>query len=258
MFCHSLVRSSGVIAAVLLAGAVAHAQTPSHVYDLNGSLADALGGPAITNNSGGVLGANGVSFGINQGLSLSGVLTSATYSVETQFRLTDTAGYRKLIDFLNRTSDSGLYNFGGAMTFYPGLGNGFANSITPNTSTHLVITRDGVTNAFTGYVNGVSQFSFIDNTGASLFSGPNNIAYFFIDDVTNGGEASAGFVDYVRTYNTPLTQAEVSNRFANRDVTFVAVPEPGSVALLVSAAPLPLAILARRRRKQGSSLDRKG
>jgi hypothetical protein len=38
-------------------------------FQLNGTLADSLGGPDITNN-GGTLGATGITFGVNQGSSL--------------------------------------------------------------------------------------------------------------------------------------------------------------------------------------------
>ncbi len=44
-----------------------------HTYDLNGSLADALGGPALVAN-GGTLNATNYSFGPNQGLTLTGAL----------------------------------------------------------------------------------------------------------------------------------------------------------------------------------------
>lgn len=212
------------------------AQTPSHVYDLNGSLADALGGPAITNSLGGTLGANGVTFNANQGLSLSDVLSSTTYSIETQFSLANLGEYRKIIDFKNRTSDNGLYNRSGKLTFFNALGTGSEAAITADTLTHLVVTRDGATNAFTGYINGVSQFSFIDTDGEGIFSGPNSIAYFFTDDIRTGSEASPGFVDYLRTYDTALNQAEVTNRFNNRNTPFAdgaAAPEPGSLALLL-------------------------
>ena len=57
----------------------------THDYQLNGSLADTLGGPSLV-SAGGVLSANGYSFGANQGLSLSNALgDNGNYSIEMQF-----------------------------------------------------------------------------------------------------------------------------------------------------------------------------
>ena len=56
--------------ALLILSPVAYGQTPIHVYELDGTLADSLSGPALV-SAGGTLNATSYSFGPNQGLSLS-------------------------------------------------------------------------------------------------------------------------------------------------------------------------------------------
>ena len=80
-----------------------------HDYELNGSYADSLGGPALA-PAGGTLNATNYSFGANQGLSLSswltGSATSGNYSIETTFNFSTLSGFRKIIDFKDLTSDN--------------------------------------------------------------------------------------------------------------------------------------------------------
>lgn len=246
------VRVCGAVVAlglgIVLAASSASAQTPSHAYELNNSLADTFGGPSLVNN-GATLQATGLAFGVNEGPSLSSVFTSTTYSIEMQFRLDTTSGFRKLIDFKNRTVDTGLYNLDQNLNFYNtdlGADNVFAD----NVFAHLVVTRNGGSGTFSGYVDGVLQFSTTNPGTLSIFDGTDNIAHFFRDDSAVSGEASAGFVDYIRTYSTELTQTEVNVLFANRNSPLVvgAAPEPGSLALLLPAMAGGIALARRRRR----------
>ena len=66
-----------------------------------------------------------------------------------------------------------------------------------------------------GFVNGILQFSFIDNTNRAVSSG--NLLRFFEDDfVTGQFESFSGAVDYIRIFGAPTT----------------AVPEPTTLLLL--------------------------
>lgn len=218
--------------------------TPIHSYDLNNDLADAFGGPALVNN-GATLGGGGLSFGGNQGPSLDGWLagsaTAGNYSIELHFSLTETASYRKLVDFKDRTVDAGLYNLDTALSFYP-VENGPSGSIAANVMTHVVISSDGLTSQLVGYVNGSASqgVSFIDLSGQGTFTGVNNIIHFFRDDLSTGqSEASAGFVDFIRIYDRPVSPQEAAELYAARFV-----PEPASLGLaMIGAAGL----LLRRR-----------
>ncbi len=162
-------------------------------WELNNSLSDSLGGPALHAN-GGSLGPTGYSFGPNQGLDVSGlnINSSGPYSIELRFSFTDLSGYRKIIDFGNLISDAGMYDLNGQANFYP-VASGAA-AFLPNTPATLLFTRSA-TGDVKVYVDGAEQLSFHDTQDYSLLSALN----FFMDDyATSTNEASGGFVDYIR------------------------------------------------------------
>lgn len=211
-----------------------------HIYNLNGTLADANGGPSLT-SLGGTLGATGFTFGADQGLSLSGVLGS-TYTVAMRFSFANVDGYRRIIDFLNRTSDTGPYVLNGASNFY-NIVTGPTAPYAPNQIGLTVFTRTAG-GSFTAYFGGVSQYQFTDNTNLAVPS--TNTVSFFQDDVAVGGEASAGFVNYISTWNRALSAQEVA-AFVPGTPTTVA-PEPSSL-LLVGVGLLCAGFVRNRKRR---------
>ncbi|MCA1695862.1 MAG: LamG domain-containing protein, partial [Actinobacteria bacterium] len=58
------------------------------------------------------------------------------------------------------------------------------------------------------YVNGVQQFSFTDSTNDAVITAA-QLPRFLSDDSEFPGEDSAGAVARVRSYDAPLTAAEV-------------------------------------------------
>ncbi len=242
--------SAGILASLTwwcmsLAG---HAATVTHIYELNGSFADALGGPSMV-PTGGTLGLTGYTFGAGQGPHVSQAINPATYSIEMLFSIDTTSDYRKLIDFKDRTVDTGLYNLNTALNFYD-LTTGPTGTFTAGQMAHLVVTRDDTTDAFIGYVNGVQQIAFTDAGALATFTGANNIIHFLRDDSAVGGENASGFLDLVRLYDGVLTSAEVTDLFNGGVPPGLpgpsAVPEPATV-FLVSLGLLGVGVVARRR-----------
>ena len=132
--------------------------SPIHEYLFDGNLQDSLGGPALQ-SLGGVVGAGDYAFLAGKGLILDGALADgASYSLELTVRLDQISGFRRLVDFKNGASDSGLYSFAASLSFTPSIFGGPAVFSTSDFTT-VLITRDGATNAVSGYANGVSQFS---------------------------------------------------------------------------------------------------
>lgn len=208
-------------------------------FRLDGNLANSAGGALTITNNGGALGANGITFGANQGPTISGFASPATYSIETAFRFDATTGYRRIMNFLNSTSDTGLYNLNGRLNFF-NLTTSASAPFAPNQMSTVVFTRDAAGNSV-GYVNGTALISF---TNAALTNiGFANVLHMFVDDNQVGGEASPGFVDYIRIYDTALTSQQVA---ALTPPGGNAVPEPASWAMML--AGFGIAGVAMRRR----------
>lgn len=168
-----------------------------HDYSFLGNLSDSLGGPNLV-SQGGTVNSNNYTFPSNLGLSLtSGFTGNADYSVVMHFSFTDLAGYRRILDLKNRTSDTGLYNLNSALNFF-NITTGAGAPFVANALTTVVLTRNAATNEVTGYVNGVQQIQFIDSSNLAVFDQAGNIAYFFEDDGAVGNEASAGLVDRIQ------------------------------------------------------------
>jgi hypothetical protein len=214
---------------------------------------------------GGTLGPTGYYFGPNTGLSLSNAINgNDPYSIDIRFYfdsltgVTNT-GYQRILDFRNRTSDSGLYSYQNgslvlwASSYHPGLPPAEPSLGDPSASSggvfsdgkmvDLFLTRNA-TGLFSAYVNGNPMFSVMDLDGATNFSGPNNIIWFFVDDFQslyfypNTPEAGSGFIDSISVPDaviapvTPVTPA---------------VPTPGTLPLFATGLGL-LALRAWRRR----------
>lgn len=219
MLSRSYCRTAGPIVAGLCLGlaslslpTAAQAASVSHIYELNGSLADSLGGPSLVAN-GGTLGPTGYTFASNQGPSLSNAINPATYSIEMRFSLDTLTNFRKILDFKDRASDNGLYNLDTALNFFP-VDTGPGGAFTVDTIAHVVLTRDDATDAVVGYVNGTQQIAFTDTLDRATFTGLGNIIHFLRDDfVTTEREAAGGFLDQIRLYNGALTAGEVADLF---------------------------------------------
>jgi hypothetical protein len=77
-----------ISATIMLPAAASSARADTFTYELNGSFAESNGGPSL-DSYGGMLGPTGYSFGIQQGLSLSGIDISDAYSIDIHFYFDD-------------------------------------------------------------------------------------------------------------------------------------------------------------------------
>jgi hypothetical protein len=193
-----------------------------HAYDLNGSLADALGGPSLV-VGGGFLTDQGYVFGPNQGANLNNVVAADEYSIELVFSFDALGGYQKIIDFHDLADDAGLYSSGNNLEFFPAAV--AENVLTAGTPTHLVVTRDAATDVVAIYLNGEQVMQFVDSGDIAVFNGLANVIRLFSDDNVSGGtEVASGFLDRIRIYDRDLSAAEVAGLvFDQRGAPFVRV-----------------------------------
>jgi hypothetical protein len=198
-------RTSRLIALAGLAlfGLSSQASAATFTFDLNNSYASNENPGVVLTPLGGTLGATGYTFGPNQGLSLPGTDIGSVYNIEMTFSLSDLGGYRKIIDFKNRTSDNGLYVYLSTLAFFDYPPFGPAGTISPSTLVTVDLSRTASGNVI-GYVNGVQQFTFADTLGDGLVPAGDSLL-FFVDDLATGGtESSAGFVDRIQISDTPF------------------------------------------------------
>lgn len=186
----------------------------THAYGLNGTYADELGGPPLV-PQGGFLGLQVYNFAAGQGLVLSNAVNPSTYSIEFRLKIkTITSArnaYVKLIDWLDRTSDTGLYNRSGYANFYNVI-EASAPTIVANKYFDCTITRNGPTKEVRVYIQGVLQFRFVDGGNLAMTAPGKNIIRFVQDDFrTSEGEDADGAIDHIRIFNVVLSAKDASD-----------------------------------------------
>ncbi len=135
------------------------------------------------------------------------VIRSSGYSIEILFRFDLLAGFRKVIDFKNGSTDDGLYVLDGCLTFFPKEQDALTR-IGSDSYVQVVLTRDAA-DRVVGYVDGVRQFAFDDRGGLAKVGGSDSLR-FFVDDVTTTQEWSSGAVSQIRLFDQALTANEVA------------------------------------------------
>lgn len=196
-----LVLLAAVLALLTLAPAV-HAATLLRDYQFQQNLKDSTSlGPDLK-DFGGVVGDGNYTFAAGQGLQLEDAGVTDQYSIEITFKFDDVAGWQRIIDFKNRTSDSGLYIFEGQLQFYlPPVVSIIGGVIQAGQEYRVRLDRDRSTSVVKGYVNDSPAFSFVDTNGDAIIQDAN--AFFFVDDEVVPGEESGGAVTRIRILDGP-------------------------------------------------------
>jgi parallel beta-helix repeat protein len=217
-----LIAGEGSTSNVLLGntiGAVAVSPAPIATFNFESSLDDAQSGRSLVPVGPGrfvtdtVFGTQRTvyEFDAASGLTLdtNGLLGLETYTIEAVFRFDDVVSWQKIIDFENRTEDTGLYVYDGALQFYPENPGGV---YWPGRYHRIVLTR-AANGEVVGYIDGGEAFRFEDATddlAIADIDNPENLLHFFLDDVaTLYEETSAGRIAQLQVYNTALSATQV-------------------------------------------------
>lgn len=168
-----------------------------------------------------------------------------TYTILMKFSFADFSGYRKIIDYLDRSSDTGFYIYNSRINFYP-LGTS-ANSFTAGQPMTLMVTRQATTGnqgVFTVYSYNGSTFNqelqVTDTDGTSIPSvssvhvGGTKLGFFFDDLSTRSEATTSGKVFSVKMWSgAALTAADLE--------TVATAPASGEVQEDVETPEIPLA-----------------
>ena len=214
-----------------LAWSGVQAVTLVHLFEFDNDLNDSLSSTVLTDNEG-TINSDSYSFGANQGLFLDTALSLAdNYSIGIQFSFETVSSWRKIVDFKDRSPDSGQYILSNNLFFFAPT-NGGSGNIQADEFINVVFTRSSLDNLYTAYLNGSSspEFSFVDSTSQAIAfdnSGFAQFAFFMDDSATGFGEASAGIVNEIRIWDGPLLASEISTALS--EIPFLwSSPSPGN------------------------------
>jgi hypothetical protein len=242
-----------LLAALILIGGVddAGAATLRAEYRFQGDLASEIAAaPALANiGSGNRFGferINGIGlrqvlrFPEGNGLSLAttGLVNPTNNSVVVVFRLANTQGYRRIVDFADGVSDAGLYNLDGRVVIY-GAHSSSKDVVLNNSYAEIALTNTAVADGseqVTAYLNGTEVAAGKAPTGFDLGSGQ---LRFFRDNTQGAfpGEESSGAVSCVLVYDGALTPGEVSQVADDLTLCPAPTPAPGRPGASVAGKP---------------------
>lgn len=216
-----------------------------HQFNLDNSYADSVGSSTLVADGGSLNAGGGYSFGQNQGLTLSNAFTGfeGDYTIQLDVKYSDLnsrTAWRKILDFKDKSSDSGFYYQNGFENFFP-VAQG-PDQVTTNHLDRVVLTRDGGSGVVSAYLNGVQQFSFTDSSNLAVFDSPANVVHFAEDDANTGfNEDDAGGIRDIRIFEGAASLAQIQN--------LAPVPEATTTVSFVLMMLMGVVFFVRRSRK---------
>lgn len=131
-------------------------------------------------------------------------LQAGSYTIEMYAELDNVSGYRKLVDYKNRTTDDGLYDNDGACNFR-GPGNVSGSYFTNGVYSLITITRNATSGVVKMFVDGSYVDQFNDPTGVyAFYDAAKRLAFFLDDTYSSDTEVSAGSIALLNIYNYEL------------------------------------------------------
>jgi len=150
-----------------------------------------------------------LSFPKDNGLKLNSGVVGSSYTIVILFEFTTDLTWRRLIDFTNSTSDTGLYaNPQDGIAFYP-VTSEVNDKFAAGKWAQVVLTRAAGSKKLIGYLNGTQEWTYVDSSGFGVPGA--NPTIFFHDNSTSGTpcESSAGGVARIQIYNSALSASAV-------------------------------------------------
>ncbi|MGZ3411069.1 MAG: VPLPA-CTERM sorting domain-containing protein [Xanthobacteraceae bacterium] len=205
-----------LVSAATLCFAAQSASATVYSFDLTTSFTDQNGSGQALSPSGGTHDGTGFHFNAvannNEGLTLSNVIGAGNaYSIEMKFSIDATSSWRRLIDFKDRQSDTGLYNLDTAVQLYPEPTSA-AGVFTANQVYDLILQRSA-TSQVTVSVDGSTVYSDDDSVNGYADFTATTIA-FFLDNVAGvapnevaGGTVTSIVIDTDAVSRTPIPAA---------------------------------------------------
>jgi hypothetical protein len=175
--------------------------------------------------------------GVQFNNALAGNFLDSTYSIEMYFVFDDVTGYKRVIDWKNRTTDLGAYILSGLLDFYP-----YATSdsamVVAGEYTYYVLTRNGLTKELKIYSNANLGIDFTDASNDAVID-TSHVLNFFQDDLIAQNEASPGAVALLDLYNYVLDSATIRHKFDSLQGELTAIRAIGSKDIRVHIYPNP-------------------
>jgi hypothetical protein len=136
----------------------------------------------------------------------------AEHTIELYFKFQNLTSWKRIVDYKNRTSDTGPYAYNSQIQFY-NVVTSSTFPFSPGVYAHVVLTRSNTSPfPYNMYVDGVLRATFNDFTALGVMNA-SNLLRFFQDDLVVQNEASPGTIALLRLYNYVVTPATVTNLY---------------------------------------------